>query len=214
MSEANAPFNPPSQPASSKSAPKPKKKSTKLAKDAAWEDVWAEPSQTGIDSPKANALSADQIFDVSTLDNAACENVLSSPDASLDASDASLSESNEFNALSPDCKTVPEAMPANLSSIAAWSQEVLDPTGLPNLADLITLIQELNQCNGALMDRVSQLEEDLESSQSALQAELANHDQREVPCFVHGPSLSPCNPFLTRKIGQPCRSRLPLCSIS
>jgi hypothetical protein len=50
-------------------------------------------------------------------------------------------------------------------------------TEVPSLASLIGLIQELNQCNGVLMDRVSQLEEALESSQSALQAEVGRiHD--------------------------------------
>jgi hypothetical protein len=42
------------------------------------------------------------------------------------------------------------------------------PSQPPELADLISLIQELNQCNSALLDRVSQLEDALEQSQSTL----------------------------------------------
>lgn len=41
--------------------------------------------------------------------------------------------------------------------------------------DLIQLIQDLNQCNDALLIRVSDLEESLERSQSALQAEIDRH---------------------------------------
>jgi hypothetical protein len=40
----------------------------------------------------------------------------------------------------------------------------------PNLADLISLIQELNQCNSVLLDRVSQLEDALEQSQHSLKS--------------------------------------------
>lgn len=53
--------------------------------------------------------------------------------------------------------------------------ETSDPLSLvepPDLADLVSLIQELNQCNSILLDRVSQLEEALERSQTALQAEV------------------------------------------
>jgi hypothetical protein len=41
-------------------------------------------------------------------------------------------------------------------------------TAPPELADLVSLIQELNQCNSALLDRVSQLEEALDQSHSSL----------------------------------------------
>ena len=41
--------------------------------------------------------------------------------------------------------------------------------------DLIQLIQDLNQCNDALLMRVSDLEESLERSQAALQAEVEHH---------------------------------------
>jgi hypothetical protein len=42
--------------------------------------------------------------------------------------------------------------------------DVDSETDPPNLTDLISLIQELNQCNSVLLDRVSQLEEALEQS--------------------------------------------------
>lgn len=76
---------------------------------------------------------------------------------------------------------------ANRSSITTWLQEPISepqpPADLsasaeakfaetPNLAELVNLIQELNQCNGLLMDRVSQLEDALEHSQTALQDEV------------------------------------------
>jgi hypothetical protein len=48
------------------------------------------------------------------------------------------------------------------------SEASLHPTEPPEVADLVSLIQELNQCNSALLDRVSQLEEALEQSHSAL----------------------------------------------
>ncbi|MEB3288658.1 MAG: hypothetical protein VKI82_02015 [Leptolyngbya sp.] len=42
--------------------------------------------------------------------------------------------------------------------------------------ELIQLIQDLNQCNDALLIRVSDLEESLERSQAALQAEIDRHE--------------------------------------
>ena len=58
----------------------------------------------------------------------------------------------------------------HVAVIAAWSENAANQTDPPNLADLISLIQELNQCNGVLLDRVSQLEEALERSQQVLQS--------------------------------------------
>lgn len=46
-------------------------------------------------------------------------------------------------------------------------EESFHPTQAPELADLVSLIQELNQCNSALLDRVSQLEEALEQNHSS-----------------------------------------------
>lgn len=107
-----------------------------------------------------------QIFDASELDKANFEESLAK-------------ENSDYSSVThtPPAHSSAEAnsiAAANLSSIAAWSQDVTQPESdaLPNLADLISLIQELNQCNGVLMDRVSQLEEALESSQNALQDEV------------------------------------------
>lgn len=71
-----------------------------------------------------------------------------------------------------DLATHGEGMSAShVAVIAAWSENAANQTDPPNLADLISLIQELNQCNGVLLDRVSQLEEALERSQQALQSQ-------------------------------------------
>jgi hypothetical protein len=77
------------------------------------------------------------------------------------------------NSLESDQGTEDVAVPENLSSIAAWSQDSIRQPESPNLAELIALIQDLNQCNNALMERVTQLEEALECSQTALQAEVS-----------------------------------------
>ena len=52
-------------------------------------------------------------------------------------------------------------------AIAPKSESSVHQTEPPELADLVSLIQELNQCNSALLDRVSQLEEALEQSHSS-----------------------------------------------
>ncbi|HEY9628964.1 MAG TPA: hypothetical protein V6C84_16810 [Coleofasciculaceae cyanobacterium] len=59
-----------------------------------------------------------------------------------------------------------------IAAIAAWSENAATEPAEVDVTDLISLIQELNQCNSILLDRVSQLEEALESSQVALQAEV------------------------------------------
>lgn len=50
-----------------------------------------------------------------------------------------------------------------------------------NPQDLITLIQDLNQCNDALLARVGELEEYLERSQTALQSELERSQSPTPP---------------------------------
>lgn len=55
----------------------------------------------------------------------------------------------------------------NPSAAHLWSTGASNSAELPEIADLIALIQELNQCNDVLLDRVSQLEESLERSQKA-----------------------------------------------
>jgi hypothetical protein len=61
----------------------------------------------------------------------------------------------------------------NLSEELATAAETwLQSSGSTDLSDLISLIQELNQCNSILLDRVAQLEQALERSQNALKAEV------------------------------------------
>jgi hypothetical protein len=50
----------------------------------------------------------------------------------------------------------------------------------PNVTDLISLIQELNQCNNILLDRVSLLEDALERSQTALRAEVERSQAQQA----------------------------------
>ncbi|MFZ4639742.1 MAG: hypothetical protein ACOYMP_04995 [Nodosilinea sp.] len=63
-----------------------------------------------------------------------------------------------------------------VSSVPGWvgPDDNLEPrpSSNGNTEDLITLIQDLNQCNDALLARVGELEEYLERSQTALQSEL------------------------------------------
>lgn len=152
MSEANAPFNPQGQPKSVDSS------------HPNWDGSSTEVTQ-GANTPEqeeALHLDINDIFDVSDLDEAALEESLDLSAALDDGADA----------VTPQSQTIAASVPSNLSSIAAWSQEMVNQIESPNLTDLVNLIQELNQCNGVLMDRVSQLEEALEYSQSALQAEV------------------------------------------
>jgi hypothetical protein len=138
-------------------------------------------------------LDASQIFDASALDEDAFEE--SQEEIQKATQKESQPDTNSMTDLMTD--SMHPSLADNRSSIAAWSTgdklagEKLageksagePPQGstlqgdppqpeLPNLAALITLIQELNQCNSGLMDRVTQLEEALECSQSALQAEV------------------------------------------
>ncbi|MCU0570906.1 MAG: hypothetical protein MUF49_30605 [Oculatellaceae cyanobacterium Prado106] len=64
---------------------------------------------------------------------------------------------------------------AEFDGIVARSEEALSQNQPPDLQDLISLIQELNQCNSALLDRVSQLEEALEQNHLSLVASAAVH---------------------------------------
>jgi hypothetical protein len=60
----------------------------------------------------------------------------------------------------------PFALPINEAQIT--NSQIAPPSD----AELISLIQELNQCNNLLLDRVSQLETSLEISQNALKAQI------------------------------------------
>ncbi len=65
-------------------------------------------------------------------------------------------------------------MQSNSSDSPAPASNTMDQL---NQAELIKLIQELNQCNHELMSRVTQLEASLEQSERALDAEIArSHD--------------------------------------
>jgi hypothetical protein len=55
----------------------------------------------------------------------------------------------------------------NPSAAHLWSTGASNSAELPDIADLIALIQELNQCNDVLLDRVSQLEESLVHSRKS-----------------------------------------------
>lgn len=57
----------------------------------------------------------------------------------------------------------------NATQARDWAENVAEPQ--PDVPQLIALIQELNQCNHALLDRVSQLEEALELTQKTLREE-------------------------------------------
>lgn len=80
---------------------------------------------------------------------------------------------------------VTQAAPAPTIDLPTWAQNDVETSGSgdqPPINDLISLIQELNQCNSALIDRVSQLEDALERSEQTLQAEIArSHDQSAEP---------------------------------
>lgn len=74
---------------------------------------------------------------------------------------------------------LPLAHTVELAETKVWSSapaadssaEVTPPTE-PDPEDLVQLVQDLNQCNDALLLRVTELEEALERSQVALQAEI------------------------------------------
>lgn len=179
MSEPNAPFNPQGQSESvdlsdssvtQHGLPESMPESVRGA-DAADQAGKQAAEQVAEQSEQSTALlDGNAIFDASELDNIAFEDL-----------DLEMLAAEETDMM-PQSQTLPASVAANLSSIAAWSQEGwsqegwsqqgIDPAAVPNLSELISLIQELNQCNSVLMERVSQLEEALEDSQSALQAEV------------------------------------------
>jgi hypothetical protein len=71
--------------------------------------------------------------------------------------------------------------------ISATSAEAIaNPATPSDISELIGLVQELNQCNGVLLDRVSQLEDALERSQNALQAEIGR-SQDSPPVIDQNP---------------------------
>lgn len=88
------------------------------------------------------------------------------------------------DAAHPVARTIPpEASPDT------WAENTAYPDAQPNISELISLIQELNQCNNALLDRVSQLEEALEQTQNATLVQNANVIQAIAPDTVDLHSL-------------------------
>jgi len=93
----------------------------------------------------------------------------------------------------PDVEAEPEASTTSSTShesIAAGAENWLHPSESTDLADLISLIQELNQCNSILLDRVSQLEEALERSQNALKAEVKRSQDYSFAEYNSGPAIA------------------------
>lgn len=70
---------------------------------------------------------------------------------------------------------------------ATSTSHLATPSDQTNPEDLVTLIQDLNHCNDALLQRVGELEEALERSQTALQAELERYQGQPSP----GPATPP-----------------------
>lgn len=62
-------------------------------------------------------------------------------------------------------------LPPDATTADAWAENLNAETPQADVPQLLGLIQELNQCNNTLIDRVSQLEEALEMTQKALKEE-------------------------------------------
>ncbi len=81
-----------------------------------------------------------------------------------------------------------------VSSVPGWvgldDNLEAKPSSNDNTEDLITLIQDLNQCNDALLARVGELEEYLERSQTALQSELERSQSPTNPSPVDPTSIA------------------------
>lgn len=58
--------------------------------------------------------------------------------------------------------------------------EDITPNSESNFSELVSLIQELNQCNNALLDRVSQLEEELEHQLTQSHFSVRSHSSNQV----------------------------------
>ena len=73
-----------------------------------------------------------------------------------------------------DWQTVDLPNAVSVDALAPASQE---PAVDPQVVELIGLIQQLNECNTQLLDRIEQLEAALEHSQGDLQTEIARHQE-------------------------------------
>lgn len=208
MSEANTPFNCPESSefldASEEQTP-PNRNGESSTGDALAQPCHPHLADPWQDDPsEMPVFDLDSIFDASALDGVAFEDDSpDTPQSLLGNHSGATAETTDLGSHLPaemaakDSSATPvlaehsstETLAATIAaesdvSLSAWSDEI-SSTAPPNLADLINLIQELNQCNGILMDRVSQLEEALESSQNALQAEVGRSHE---PTVLHSPN--------------------------
>lgn len=87
-----------------------------------------------------------------------------------------------------DAESLPRPDAARLSDISPDMSDVSNGAAPPEPApeDLVQLIQDLNQCNDALLLRVTELEEGLERSQIALQSEIERTQASAVGLPVAG----------------------------
>ncbi|PSR18429.1 hypothetical protein C8255_07420 [filamentous cyanobacterium CCP3] len=95
-----------------------------------------------------------------------------------------LADDSGFAAETDDISTVlqHELVPAVAPTDAEAAVEPLAPEPAePAPENLVQLIQDLNQCNDALLLRVTELEDDLERSQVALQAEVERNQVQTHP---------------------------------
>ena len=147
MSEANAPFDRPNLPDAA-AVPDWENPFAALVEEANWEDG-AESPLFEQEASQPKQASASRVAPIAEV-----------PIAKVNS------------AADPSAAVARPSLPDPMAAIAAWSENAIHSTESTEITDLISLIQELNQCNSILLDRVSQLEEALESSQIALQAEV------------------------------------------
>lgn len=164
MSEANAPFNRPN-PAKSANSP-----------DSGQQDAFTNPfgEIPEVESeaePKAETSVQPTQFDPDVWDQ--------------DVTDNSVLQ-NSSESLSGQISDRPSASSTHSVTIAPGVENWLNSSESTNLADLISLIQELNQCNSILLDRVSQLEEALERSQNALKSEVKRSQNQTLTDYNPG----------------------------
>ncbi len=88
---------------------------------------------------------------------------------------------------SPSVDTPPPVAPMTHSDISQAQ------SASEREAELMSLIRDLNECNDVLLDKVAQLEEALDTSQTALQAEIDR---------THGPAVSESRTLSDRHIAQ------------
>ncbi|WP_088893820.1 hypothetical protein [Leptolyngbya ohadii] len=156
MSEPNFPLKPQAEP--------------ELESSLEWWNPFPELTETEASSEQAaSSSSSDEGIDASSLSAASAE-----------VPEIVFSTSGEASATAPlQVSQLGELHEPALGDAAVEgisASEISDPLTAssepPSLIDLISLIQELNQCNGVLLDRVSQLEDALERSQKALQEQI------------------------------------------